>query len=280
MNVYRREIKAHIRSLCFWALGVLFFIVASSTKYGAMAGDPAALGIFTQLPLGLQAMFGIGHLDYSKASGFYGMIYPYLLLLAAIHASMLGAVILAKEERDKTSEFLYVKPCARKQVLTAKLTAALTLVTAFFLLIWTYSVVMVRSYGENADASIANLMVGLYLVQLIFLTVGFTAAAVTRRPKAATGIAAGFMLGAYILSVAIDINGNIEWAKVFTPFSYFDAKRVIGNGEALNLWYILLSIALIAGLTAWAYLRFPKRDLRGVGRAACPSCRIRTDSVA
>ncbi len=262
MNVYRREIKVSLRSLIFWALGVLFFIVASATKYSAMADDPAALGIFTQLPLGLQAMFGVGHLDYTKASGFYGMIYPYLLLMAAIHASMLGAVILSKEERDKTSEFLYVKPVARTHILTAKLLAALTMVTLFCLLIGVYSVGMVRAFGENADAEVARLIVGLYLLQLVFLAVGFTAAAVIKRPKAATGIATGFMLGTYILSVAIDINGNIDWAKVFTPFSYFDAKRIIGSGEGLNLWYILLCVALAVGLTAWAYLRFPKRDLK------------------
>jgi ABC-2 type transport system permease protein len=175
---------------------------------------------------------------------------------------MLGAVILAKEERDKTSEFLYVKPLARNQVLTAKLLAALTLVATLCLLTWAYSVGMVRAFGENADAEIARLMVGLFLVQMVFLAAGFTAAAVTRHPKAATGIAAGFMLSAYILSVAIEINGNIDWAKVFTPFSYFDAKRVIGGGEGLNLGYILLCVALGACLTTWAYLRFPKRDLR------------------
>lgn len=262
MNLYRREIRAHFRSLCVWSLGVLFFIAASSAKYAAMAVDPAALGIFTQLPLGLQALFGVGHLDYTKAIGFYGMIYPYLLLLATIHASMLGAVILAKEERDKTSEFLYVKPIGRGQVLTAKLLAALTMVTVLFLLIWAFSVGMVRSFGENGDLGIARLMAGLYLVQLVFLTVGFNAAAVARQPKAATGIAAGLLLGAYLLAVAIEINGNIGWANIFTPFSYFDAKLIIGSGEAPNPWYILLCVALIACLTAWAYLRFPKRDLQ------------------
>lgn len=262
MNVYRKEIRVYFRSLFFWALGVLLFIAASATKYSAMANDPAALGIFTQLPLGLQAMFGVGRLDYTTASGFYGMIYPYLVLMAAIHASMLGAVILSKEERDKTSEFLYVKPAARTRILTAKLLAALTMVTLFCLLIAAYSVGMVRAFGENADAEIARLIAGLYLLQLLFLAVGFTAAAVVKRPKAATGIAAGFMLSTYILSIAIDVNGGINWAKVFTPFSYFDAKLIIGNGEGLNPWYILLCVALATGLTAWAYLRFPQRDLQ------------------
>ena len=37
-----------------------------------------------------------------------------LLLMATIHAAMLGATIIAKEERDKTSEFLFVKASIKK----------------------------------------------------------------------------------------------------------------------------------------------------------------------
>ncbi|NLI21271.1 MAG: ABC transporter permease subunit [Clostridiales bacterium] len=262
MNVYRKEFRDHFRSLLLWGLGILFFIAASAGKYSAMAGDPAALGIFTQMPLGLQAVFGVGRLDFTKAVGFYGVLYSYLTLMAAIHASMLGAVILSKEERDKTSEFLYVKPRSRESVLTAKLLAALTMVALLNLTTWACSAGMVRAFGEQADGLILRLMAGLFLLQLLFLACGLAAAAVSTHPRAATGIAAGVMLSAYILSVAIEVNGGIDWLKILTPFAYFDAKRIVGGGEPLSLLYVLLCVALTAGLTGWAYLRFPRRDVR------------------
>ena len=262
MNVYRREMWANLRSLLFWTLGVLLFIAASMTKYSALSKDPAALGIFTELPMGLQAMFGVGHLDYQKASGFYGMIYPYLTLMGAIHASMLGAVILSKEERDHTAEFIYVKPASRIQILTSKLLAALSMVVIFNLILWGCSVSLVRSFGENADAVIASLMIGLLLTQLLFLALGIACAAVSRSSRAATGIATAVMLSTYILSIAIDVNGNINWLKAFTPFSYFDAKAIVGSGESLSLVNIALCVALTALLTLWAYRRFPRRDIR------------------
>ena len=115
MNIYRREMRGNLRALVFWVLGVLLFIAASMAKFSALVKDPSATSIFTELPMGLQALFGVGELDFTQAIGFYAMIYPYLVLMAAIHASMLGAVILSKEERDKTTEFLYAKPAARAQ---------------------------------------------------------------------------------------------------------------------------------------------------------------------
>ncbi|HNW86947.1 MAG TPA: ABC transporter permease subunit [Candidatus Limiplasma sp.] len=262
MNIYRRELKANLRSLIFWCLGVLLFVAASMNKYSALSEDPSALGIFTELPMGLQAVFGVGQLDYAKASGFYGMLYPYLVLMASIHASMLGAVILSKEERDRTAEFLYTKPATRSGVLYAKAAAALSLVIALNLMIWACSIGMVRAYGEQVDAVIASLMAGMLLVQLVFLSLGLACAAVSSRPKTAVGIAAGVMLATYFLSIAIEVNGSIDWMMGFTPFAYFDAKRIVGAGEGLNPAYIALCFGITAALTLWARLRFPARDIR------------------
>jgi ABC-2 type transport system permease protein len=270
MNIYKREMRANRRSLILWGFGIFLFIAASMGKYSALGTDPAALNIFDQLPMGLQAVFGVGRLDFTKASGFYGMIYPYILLMAAIHASMLGAVILSKEERDRTSEFLYVKPATRTQIMTNKLLAALTGVVIFNLVTWLSSILLVGNYakGEAVGGIIGNLMLGLFFVQLIFLSLGFASAAVLKRPKASTGIATGVMLATYLLSIAIDVNGKIDWLKAFTPFEYFDAKLIVGNaaagatGQGLNGLYIALSVVLAAVLLAASYFRFRRRDLK------------------
>ena len=262
MNVYRREMRSSLKSMIFWSLGVMLFLAASMQKYSALSLDPASLNIMVQLPQALQEMFGVGYLDFAKASGFYGMIYPYMVLMAAVHASMLGAVIVSKEERDHTSEFLYAKPAPRVSVLTAKALAALTAVVLLNLVIWASSLAFVRGGGEDASGAIAMLMAGLFLVQLVFLTLGIAAAAGLKRPKAATGIATGAMLATYLLSIAIDVSGKLGALKAFTPFEYFDARRIIGRGEGLNPWYVALCLGVTALLAVWACLRFQKRDLK------------------
>jgi ABC-2 type transport system permease protein len=262
MNVYRREIRSSLKSMIFWCLGVLLFLAASMQKYQALSLDPASLNIMYQLPKALQEMFGVGYLDFAKASGFYGMIYPYLVLMAAVHASMLGAVIVSKEERDKTGEFLYAKPASRTRVLTFKALSALTAAGALTVVIWASSLAFVRGGGGDLGGTIARLMAGLFLTQLLFLSLGVASAAVFTRPKAATGIATGVMLAAYLLSIAIDVSGRLGALKAFTPFEYFNARRIIGLGEGLSPWYVALCLILTAALTAAAYLRFERRDLK------------------
>jgi ABC-2 type transport system permease protein len=262
MNVYRREMRASVRPLTLWTLGVLFFIGAAAGKFSAVAGDASALDLFNGLPMGMQALFGIGVVDFSLASGFYAIMYSYLVLMAAIHAAMLGAVILSKEERDKTTEFLYVKPASRTAILTAKLLAALTQVLVFALVNWIAAAGFVAAYGESAGAQIAELIAGMLLIQLVFLSLGIAAAAVLKWPKAATGVATGAMLTAYFLSIAIDLNGDLNWMTFLTPFAYFDAKDVVGAGKGLSIPYALLCVGLAAALTALSYLRFRRRDLQ------------------
>ena len=41
--------------------------------------------------------------------------------MATVHAAMLGADIISKEERDKTAEFLFVKPISRNKIIISKL---------------------------------------------------------------------------------------------------------------------------------------------------------------
>jgi ABC-2 type transport system permease protein len=282
MNIYRREMRANRRSLILWSIGMILFIAASMGKYSALISTSqtgqAAGDIMSGLPVALQAVFGVGQLDFTKASGFWGMIFPYLMLMAAIHASMLGAVILSKEERDRTSEFLYVKPATRARVVTSKLLAALTCVAVLFLVTWGTSAGLVAKFGpnENAGGAIATLMLGFLLVQLVFLSLGFAAAALVKRPKASAGIATGVMLAMYLLSIAITVNrtpgadaegravmaGKLDWLMPVTPFEYFDAKRIIGMGDPLNAWYVALCAALVAVLICCTYFFFKRRDLK------------------
>ena len=70
--------------------------------------------------------------------------------MATIHAAMLGATIIAKEERDKTAEFLFVKPVSRSKIISFKLLVALvnivilTIVAAISLFIWWANIVRMK----------------------------------------------------------------------------------------------------------------------------------------
>jgi ABC-2 type transport system permease protein len=263
VNLFWREMKANRKALIIWCFGILYMVVAGMAKFKAYSSSGQSINeLMGQMPKSLQAIFGMGSLDLATATGFYGMLFTYLMLMAAIHALMLGANIIAKEERDKTTEFLMAKPISRVQIITIKLVAALVNVVIFNLVTLILSVAMVRQYlkaGESLN-DIYLLMAGMFIVQLLFLALGTGIAAAGKRPKRAGALGTAILLVMYILSIAIDLNQKMAPLKYLSPFKYFEAKKVMADGS-LDPVFIGLSVVIIAVLVSITYVSYQKRDL-------------------
>ncbi|WP_379128950.1 ABC transporter permease subunit [Paenibacillus sp. sgz500958] len=265
MNIFWREMKAYRKSIILWSIGVFLMVVSGMSKYAGLSSSGQSMSdMMADMPKSMQAIMDVGDLDLNKASGYYGILFLYLLLMAAIHAAMLGANIIAKEERDKTSEFLFVKPLSRTQIITSKLVAALVNLVILNVVTLISSIVIVGNYskGESVTSDIFMTMVGLLIVQLLFMVIGSAIASVKRKPKTAGSLSTGILLLTFVLSIAIDLNEKLEGLKYITPFKYFEAKNVMYGG-GLDPVFVLLSAAIIAALVTVTYVYFKKRDLNG-----------------
>lgn len=263
MNIFFRELKAHRKSLIIWSMVMFFMIVSSIGKFTAYAATGQSMNkILSQIPSSIKAVLGMGGFDLTKISGFYGMLYLYLLLLAAVHASLLGANIIAKEERDKTTEFLLVKPVSRRKIITAKLLAALFNIVVFNVVTLVFSITLLGKYanGEDITSEICILMIGMFILQMMFLVIGTAAAAVSRRPKSAASVATAVLLSTFIISSVININSNLESFKYITPFEYFKAEKLL-NGGGFEPIFLILSFVIIALLVFVTYASYKHRDL-------------------
>jgi len=263
MNIFFRELKAHRKSLIIWSMVMFFMIVSSIGKFTAYAATGQSMNkILSQIPSSIKAVLGMGGFDLTKISGFYGMLYLYLLLLATVHASLLGANIIAKEERDKTTEFLMVKPVSRGKVITAKLLAALFNIVVFNIVTLVFSITLLGKYanGEDITGEICILMAGMFILQMMFLVIGTAAAAVSRRTKSAASVATAILLVTFIISSVININSNLENLKYITPFEYFKAEKLL-NGGGFEPIFLILSFVIIALLVFVTYASYKKRDL-------------------
>jgi ABC-2 type transport system permease protein len=264
MNIFLREIKAHTKSLIFWSLGMLFMIISGMGKFSYYADSGQSLtDLIATMPKSLKSILGFGDFDVTKASGFYGMLFLYLVIMVTIHSSMLGANIISKEERDKTAEFLMVKPVSRVRIITAKLLAALLNVFILNLVTLILSISIVNQYsrGENITSDILILMVGMFLLQLIFLLIGTGIASVSKSPKTSTSIATTILLVTFILSILIDMNNKLEVLKYITPFKYFSAEKLMYGG-GLDPVFVILSLLIISSMTWVTYVFYKKRDLK------------------
>lgn len=264
MNIFLKELKSHRKSLIFWSIGVFLMVSSGMAKYAAYSSSGQSINdLVADLPKSLKAVLGFSALDLSKISGYYGILFIYLLLMATIHAAMLGATIIAKEERDKTSEFLFVKPVSRNTIITAKLLAASTNIVIFNLVTFVSLIILIGKYnsdGEAVNVDIAITMVGMFILQVLFMFIGSALAAVKRKPKTAASLATGILLLTYMLSIAIDLNEHIEGLKYFTPFKYFEAKNIMYGG-GIEAIFVVISVVLIVALSIVTYVFYKKRDL-------------------
>jgi ABC-2 type transport system permease protein len=264
MNIFLKELKSYRKSLLFWSIGVFLMVASGMAKYEAYSSSGQSINdLIADLPKSLRAVMGFGVVDLSKISGYYSLLFIYLLLMATIHAVMLGASIIAKEERDKTAEFLFVKPVSRNTIIAAKLSAAFVNIVIFNLITLVSAVTLIGKYnstGETINGEIVLTQVGMFILQALFLVIGSALAAVKRKPKSVPSLATGILLLTYMLSIAIDLNENIDGMKYFTPFKYFEAKNLM-VGSGLEPIYIIISVILTALLLVVTFTSYKKKDL-------------------
>lgn len=263
MNIFIIEMKAHRKGLIIWAFGILFMVASGMGKYAGLSTTGQSMNeLLSQMPKSMQAIMGVGTLDLSKASGFYGVLFLYLVLMATVHAAMLGANIISKEELDKTAEFLMVKPISRNKIITSKLLAGLMNIVIFNIITLVSSLAIVGKYGKGEDlsADIVVLMIGMFVLQLIFMLIGTAIAAASKKPKTATAISTAVLLITFMLSIAIDINSKLENLKYLTPFKYYEAENLMFGGGFQGI-FVILSAIIILAMVSITYVFYKKRDL-------------------
>jgi ABC-2 type transport system permease protein len=262
MNIFIRELKANLKSLLIWSVIVAVLIIMAVSKFTAFAGDPETLKMLDSLPPALMDVFSMRAFNLTTLSGFYGVMFIYFGLMAAIAAAMWGSEVISKEERDKTVEFSLVLPVSRSRVITAKALAALVNCIAFVLITWAVSLVAVRSF--NPDQAfydfLALEMRALFMIELIFLALGLLLGCAMKQYKRSGSTAVAIILATYFMSIVSGMQEKLDFLKWFTPFKYFNASELFRSGK-MDSTYLLLSVAIIVVCVAVAYWTYNKRDL-------------------
>lgn len=242
---------------------MIFLIYAGMLKYTGFAGAGQEITqLFDQLPSSVKAILSLGELDVTTIAGYYAVFYLYFMLLAGIHAIMLGAVIVAKEERDKTGDFLFSRPVKRTQIITSKLVAVLINITILNMITLFASLIFVNLFNEGTPITgiIMRLMAALFILQLLFAAIGAGIASISQNIKKATSVSAAILLTTFLISVAIDLYDKIVFLKFLSPFQYFPAAEIITTGIYAPI-YLILSFLLITTFILITYLFMEKRDI-------------------
>lgn len=263
MNIFLRELKANRKALIIWSICMALLVLSGMGKYTAYASNGSAGNdVFDQLPNTMKVLLGFSGFEVSKISGFYAFLFPYIEITVAIHAALIGSGIIAKEERDKTTEFLIAKPTSRITIITSKLLAALINVIIINIVSMVSSFLIVSSFdtGENITGEIIVLHIIMFLVQLIFLTLGSFLSASLRKSKSAGSITANIVLIGYVISKITDLVDYLDVLNIFSPFTYFSLEKAV-NANEISIPITLVSLVLVVVFTAFTYFFYQRRDM-------------------
>lgn len=262
MNIVKRELKANLKSMFFWSLSIIFLVFIWMIEYGSFANNPKMDQMLKSMPQGMLEALGMGNIILSSLSGFISAIGLYLYLLLGIHGVLLGSSIISKEERDRTAEYLFTLPISRRKVIASKLISAV--INILILNIITLTTIILTSMQYEKDQGfykfIFLLIITIFIVQLIFLSIGMLIASINKKYKKSANISLTILMVTFLISSLINMVDTLDFLKYITPFKYFDAISLLKEGK-IEPVFIVLSIFIIGGGIAGTFIFYPKRDL-------------------
>ena len=126
MTIFRHELRQGRAALILWTAAIGSLLAVCVLLFPQIRGQTEEAGRLFASMGGFTAAFGMDRLDIGTLPGFYAVECGSVLGLGgALFASLLGVSSLAKEERDRTAEFLLTHPVSRRRVVWQKLAALL-----------------------------------------------------------------------------------------------------------------------------------------------------------
>lgn len=261
MTLVRHELKQGRTAFLIWTAAIGGLLAVCVFLFPEMKGEMEGVSdIFSSMG-SFTAAFGMDRLNFGTLTGFYAVECGNVLGLGgAFFASLCGAGILCKEEKERTAEFLLAHPVSRRRIITEKLAAVLVQVTAMNLIIYAVSVGAIAAVGEAVPWKEINLLhLAYYLLQLELAGICFGISAFMRKGTVGTGL--GIAAVMYFLNLIANIAESAEFLKYITPFGFCEGADIVANGS-LDGKLVIIGMAVgLIGVTA-AYVKYGGKDIR------------------
>ena len=265
MNMYLHEIKSLRKSTILWAVSMIAIAVLYFSLYSGMVKDAEDFrNLLAAYPASIRAMLGVSLDSITSILGFYSMIFSFVAICGAIQAMNYGLSTLSKESRERTADFLLVKPVSRAAIVTSKLLAVLTMLLATDVLYY-LGASITANIVKTADYSVRlffMVTLTLLFIQLIFFALGVFISVFFKKLNSVLPISLGVVFGLYILGAVLVTDKN-DVARFISPFQYFNIPYIINNAR-YELQYIITGAIIVAVTIAASYIIYVKKDIHAV----------------
>ena len=260
MTLILHELKRNRIALIIWCYAIAVMLGVCVFIYPEMASQMNEISDMFANMGEFSAAFGMDQLKIGEFMDFFALECGETLGLGgAIFAAILGGSILAKEEKERTSEFLLTHPISRTRIVTCKLLAVLIQIAILNLAAVAITSVAVAAIGEKVHVGkMALLFLSCLMVQIEIAALAFCASAFLHR--GGLGVGLGIALGFYFANIVANITESVAFLKYVTPFAYADGAHIIANAS-LETKYVIVGAVLTAAGIGLSYWRYTTKDI-------------------
>ena len=260
MALFWHELKRGKIMLAAFTGAIAFMLGICVIIYPEMAGEMAEMSnMFADMGAFSEA-FGMDQLNFGEFMGYFGIECGNTLGLGgALFAALLGIGALAKEEKDKTAEFLLSHPISRTRIVSEKLLAVILQLLMMNLGI--VAVTLLSTLPVEIEFEIGTMLLLFFAnfllqVQIAAITFGISAFLSGN----GLGIGLGIAFGLYFLQILANLIKQTEFLKFITPFAYTDGSHIV-NEAAIEVKYLVSGLVLALLGIAAAYWQYNKKDI-------------------
>lgn len=263
-NLYTKELKRNRKNLLIWSAIVVGFTMMIVTIYPYMAtmGESMTM-LIDKIPAELAKALGMDADTWSSILGFYSTYYGvYIIVLISIFCGSTASVILSKEERDRTAEFLMTRPISRQTIFLTKLASLFTLCLIIYVIQTGIAAIGIQFFKSgDIDWSIFfRLHLAGFFLMIFFTSVSFLLSFLFSPKKNLMGLVVGITFGSYIINALGKSTQATEWVSYFSPFNYFNLT-VSNPSESFHFIAGLVLLILSSILIFIAFRSFIRKDI-------------------
>lgn len=260
MNIIKRELKTSIISILVWSFVFFFFSFAAIVKFDSLVktGDEA-FALLDNFPRVVLALFNMVDVDLSTLPGYFTVVANYFLLMCTSHGLFLGIRLFAKEEQDKTADFLLTKPRSRRQIFSYKFISGTLVILTLQAVLFVCNYASLQKHLPDARIMLFNYTLAFMALHLLSLAVG-TLLINTVPGGKAESIGLGLILITYFIPILANMSEDWYFVRDYFPFNMFlkEEMALAGNTPIFKLT-VLLALALVCVIVG--VLRFEKKDI-------------------
>lgn len=260
MTLIKHELKCGRTTLLIWTAVISFMLSVCiliypemDTQMGDISSMFAEMGSFS-------AAFGMDKLNFGEFMGFFGVECGNVLGLGgAFFAALSGILILSKEEKEQTAEFLLTHPVSRRSIVLQKLTSVILQIVILNVITAAVTIISIHMIGEEFESRpLFLLFLAYFILQIEIASVCFGMSAFISHGGPGIGLGVAALL--YFLNIIANLSDDAEFLKYITPFGYTESADIIGS-KSLNTKYLAVGLVFTAiGIGAGIY-RYCKKDI-------------------